>query len=79
MCRLLAILALLASACSQRQAADLVVHNAKIVTVDDAWTVASAMAVILSSDLTSIEPDRLMEIQVDKTYLGGKLVYSRQP
>jgi predicted amidohydrolase YtcJ len=33
--------------------------------------------IVLDSDILSIEPDHIMDIQVDQTWLGGRLVYQR--
>jgi predicted amidohydrolase YtcJ len=33
--------------------------------------------VLLSEDLLSIDPERIMEVDVEKTWIGGSLVYDR--
>ena len=33
--------------------------------------------VLLSEDLLSIDPKRIMEVDVEKTWIGGSLVYDR--
>ena len=31
--------------------------------------------ILLSEDLLSIDPERIMEVDVEKTWIGGSLVY----
>ena len=33
--------------------------------------------IVVSDDILSIDPDKIMSIQVDQTYVGGELVFSR--
>jgi|TARA_Y100000310_G_scaffold332540_1_gene408334 hypothetical protein len=33
--------------------------------------------IVLSEDILSVDPERIMDIQVEQTYVGGKLVFSR--
>ena len=66
--------------------ADLILHNAKIATVDAKFSLAQAMAVrgeradliVLDRDLLSCPTDDIKDTQVLSTYLDGKLVYERK-
>ena len=35
--------------------------------------------ILLSEDLLSIDPERIMEVDVEKTWIGGSLVYDLTP
>jgi len=127
---------LLASGCRSKEPADLILHNGKIVTVDDAFSIHEAIVVldgkvvavggddllasyeaarvvdlqgkmampgfndthihtrgqprrsvdltqsksladifVLSDDLLTIDPEKILEVQVLMTIVGGKVVY----
>jgi len=33
--------------------------------------------IVLSEDLLTMDPNRIMEVEVDQTWIGGELVYER--
>ena len=34
--------------------------------------------IVLSDDLLTIDPERIMDVEVEQTWLAGRLVYTRQ-
>lgn len=74
---LIACCLLLFTSCSSQQKADLIIHNAKIYTVDEQFSVAEAMAV-LNGKIIAIgtNDDILKQYQSDSvTDAGGKTVF----
>jgi predicted amidohydrolase YtcJ len=113
---ILVVLALTVPAAAQEKA-DLLLFNGKVLTVDPAFSVKSAVAVrdgkilavggdeltkryaaptrvdlhgrvlmpgkladmiVLDRDILTVPDEQILTLQVERTYLGGKLVYERK-
>ncbi len=68
---------------------ELILHNGKVLTVDDRFSIVQAVAlgsiaegklgdlVVLGGDYLEVPADKIGELPIDLTIVGGKIVYDR--